>query len=91
MLSVRRFLKTLYSKEKLEKWKRVAQGKPVSSENPFLPEVEIAGNLSEWLAGWNKPGRHWVAHPTRSNVTETLPGLASGQDSYGCLLAPKVG
>ena len=83
--------KTLYSKEKLEKWKRVAREACKQSENPFLPEIEIAGNLSEWLAGWNKPGRHWVAHPTRSNVTETLPSLVSGQDSLWMLIGPEGG
>ena len=48
--------KTLYSSSvgKMETCKLEACKQ---SENPFLPEVEIAGNLLEWPAGWNKPGK----------------------------------
>ncbi len=83
--------RTLQSKEKLEKWNRVAREACKQSENSFLPGIEVAGGLSDWLSSWDRPGTHWVAHPSRKSVPDACPGPVAGQDSLWMLVGPEGG
>lgn len=83
--------RTLQSKDKLEKWKRVAREACKQCENPYLPRIEVGGVLSDWLSQWKEPGVHLVAHPIREGGVEGFSCVEAGQQSLWMLIGPEGG
>lgn len=78
------------STEKLEKLQKVAQEACKQCENPFLPKIQMNQTLANWLKGFDEPGVHWVAHPTRDS-RGSWNTIEEGQSKQWLLIGPEGG